>query len=172
MVQEASDYWESHCGLSFKHVAHFERDAAKDGMPTAAETNGDVRALAYRYSHLNYISAVFTGNINAFSDEDRTVGGLSVYPWGDRRAILMVGPYDGIFAHELGHYFSLGHVEDNGWNLMFPADLVSQMKYVLTPDQCADAKRYALGYAHHRELCRPDAADLELSKGNCPQIEL
>lgn len=173
MIQGSSDFWKAKCGISFKHVGHFERNADEDGAPTSAVGNGDIRDLQYRYSHVNYISAVFTKEIEFdIQSDDSTVGGLAIYPWAlDRRAILMVGPYEGIFSHELGHFMGLEHIKTNAYNLMFPADVVNHDKHVLEADQCAEAKRYLLSYSHLRNLCRPSARDPELSKTNCPKID-
>jgi hypothetical protein len=178
MVREASKIWEKNCGISFVPVKHFERDAAADGVEIRANDDDKIRVLRYKYAHVNYITTVFVDDLRHSSGGD-DVGGIAAYPSGDRQAVTMAVPSRNIFAHELGHYFSLPHVADDGWdetrandpfNLMFPGDFGDSVERVFAPVQCAQARRYLLGFEHLRALCRPDAQDPELSKTNCPAV--
>jgi hypothetical protein len=177
-VRLASEIWEKACGISFVPVRHFERDAEADGVAYRAQHDTELRDLRYKYAHINYVTVVFTTLLQHKPGDDY-IGGNASYPRWDRTAVLMSQAKAQIFAHEMGHYLNLPHVADDGWdetrendpfNLMFPGDFPENVERNLQPVQCAEAKRYLLGFAHLRELCRPDAADPELSKTNCPVI--
>jgi hypothetical protein len=180
MVRGASAAWSRDCGISFMPWKHFVKDASADQVPYRADGDADIRVLKYKYSHLNYITAVFSPSLKHNGDTD-SQGGIADYPQSDRKAITMAWPSSSIFAHELGHYLNLPHVADDPWpetrdndpyNLMFPGDFGDEIVRNFAPVQCAEAKRYILGFSHLRELCRPDASDPELSKSNCPDLVL
>jgi hypothetical protein len=141
-IEETNRIW-AQCGIKFQIDSYEAVDPGQHGLAygglQAEAQQNDIRST---FSDDETLLVVTTGPWN--TTKNGWARSPNDAPYG---AILdggIANGYPEIYAHEIGHYLNLDHVDGDPGNLMYYS--ISKAPATLSDSQCAETRRIATGY--------------------------